>query len=567
MIDNNKNAAVCSFIGRIKSFALLFLLSAIFIIAASQNVFAFTKIGILPYKIISTHYQKYSYVKESLPVLLGSNLASNNLLISRTSDISSFIKKNHIITFSTKNLLKVANKFKLNYIIFGRIVNIGNNFVIETNIFDPSAKTVIYRKSIQALGLKFMINDVTGLSKSIKHKIVSLSAKNIIKKQAVISSEVKVFTPPAASSSNAFIKRFNTSSKGIVKTSEKHYLIQAFTTGRFLNNNNEIQVALATRHRVILYNLALNGSLRKIAQYNLSSRSNVIYIGYYKISNNKSSIVLTKSKLGQIVSYFLVYNGGNKLIKVTNNYNKFLRVMNIKGYGRVIVGQNTINAVPSGRFFNDAVIGQTTYPIGQFGGDTYIYKFNKNSNSLIKFKKLPFYSGITLYGTTYGNIKGNGENYLLALSNSGKLMIINSKGHTIYTGSKTYGGSPLQVRVPSFGGVRSASMTGGLIYNVPATVSKFNNKGKYAIVVLKNFRQAAFLKHLNYYTKSSIYNLVWNHIGFYPAWEIKSVAGYSAGFSIFKVKGNVYLADAIIASSGSAFTKSTSYIIIYRIPA
>lgn len=564
MTADNKHVAVNSLIERFKKYALLCLLSlsAIFIITASQNVFAFTKVGILPYKIISTHYQKYSYVKESLPILLSSNLASNNLLIARTSDISSFINKNHISTFSTKNLLIIANKFKLNYVIFGRIVKIGNVFVLETNVFDPGAKTVIYRKSIQALRLKFIVNDVAGLSKLIKRKIISLNAKNVIKRQAV-SSAVEVFTPPAASSGSAFIQRFNSSSQGIVKTAGKHYVIQVFTTGRFLNRG--MQVALATHHRVILYSLALNGALKKIAQYNLSPRSNVIYIAYYKISNNKPAIVLTKSKLGQIVSYFLVYNGGNKLVKITGNFNKFLRVMNIKKYGRVIVGQNPISVISSGRYFNDAVIGQNNYPIGQFGGSTYIYKFNKNNNSLTKVKKLPFYSDVTLYGTAYGNIKGNGKNYLLALSNYGHLMLINSEGHTVHMGSKTYGGSPLQVRVPSFGGVQGSSITGGLIYNIPATVNKFYSNGKHEIVVLKNHRQAAYLRHLNYYTKSSIYSLVWNKIGFYPVWKIKSVAGYSAGFSIFKTNGIVYVADAIIANQGTMFTKPESYILIYKI--
>jgi hypothetical protein len=72
----------------------------------------------------------------------------------------------------------------------------------------------------------------------------------------------------------------------------------------------------------------------------------------------------------------LAYNNG-KLIKITPNYNLFLRVMSLKGSKRVIVGQNPISVVPSGRYFNDGVIDQNTYPIGQFGGSTYVYRFNK----------------------------------------------------------------------------------------------------------------------------------------------------------------------------------------------
>ena len=528
----------------------------------TKSADASVKIGILPYKIISTHYGRYSYIKDSIPVILASNLSSSSISVSRNSDINDFITKNHITSFSTGNLLKISEHFDLKYLVFGRVIKIGNVFDIETNIFNPSEKVVVYRHSIQVLGSKFIINDISGLSKNIKTKIASLTSQEMVKKPEELQapSPVISYAPPAAN--NMYIKRFNQNSKGLLRTPTKHYVIQAVSTGKFLNKG--AQVAVATRSRVILYNLLINGGLKKLAQYNLSSRSNAVYIGFYKISKDRTAIVLTKSQLGTITSYLLAYNNG-KLIKITPNYNLFLRVMSLKSHKKTIVGQNPISVVPSGRYFNDSVIGQNTYPIGQFGGDTYIYKFNKNNNTLVKTSNLPFFSGITLYGTAYGNFMGNGKKYLLALSNSGNLMVINEKGKTIYTGSKTYGGSPLQIEVPSFGGVRSSSFTGGLIYNVPAQVSKFHINGKDGIVVMKNYRQGAFMQHLNYYTKNSIYSLAWNNVNFYPVWKIRPVAGYSAGFSIFKLNKKTYLANAIVESSGSMFSKPKSYIAIYKL--
>lgn len=385
---------------------------------------------------------------------------------------------------------------------------------------------------------------------SVKNEVAAVAA-------SVYASDIK---------NDAFIKIFNQKSKGAVKTVSKHYAIQAITTGRFLSKG--IQTAVATRHRIILYNLSLNGKLAKIAQYNLSLRSNPIYLGSYIISKNNRALVLTKSQLGEIISYLLVYRNG-KLLKLTRNYHVFLRAMRIGNSGMVLTGQEPISVVSSDNYFNNAV--QINYPIGQFGGDTYIYKFDKNTDSLVKTQKLPLYNGVALYGTVYGNIKGNGKNYLLALSNSGNLMMINNKGKTVYSGLKTYGGSPLQVRVPHFGGVVSSNFTGssqigGLIYNIPAKVTGFykNNK-KIEVIVLKNYGQNGFMRSLNYYTKSSIYGLAWNSTDFYPLWKTKPVAGYSAGFSIFKSGGKAYLADAIV-EAGSIFTKSKSYIIIFKLP-
>ncbi|MHB8232360.1 MAG: hypothetical protein ACYDDB_05620 [bacterium] len=550
-----KNIIINALVKKTLIFVFIFMsIIVIFRGKASARV----NVGIMPYKIISTHSEKYSYLAGSIPLILSSDLAGRHIRIVRNSDVVSYAKKNHI-NFSSKNLLKLSKRFKADYLIFGRIVKIGGIFVIQSNIFNVAEHRVVYRSSIQAASTKFIIGDIDKLSGEFKKEINQRQPSNafLFKKKTV---QTATNAGPEIKSS-IFIKRFAQSGSGLIKTASKKYVIQAISTGRFLPEG--IEAAVATRHRVILYNLALNGEMTKLAQYKLSARSNVIYLGFYKISGNYRALVLTKAKLGMIISYMLVYRNGS-FIKLTKNYDLFLRVMNLPGFGKVIVGQKPISVVPSGRYFGD-VIGQNTYPIGQFGGETYLYKFNKNTDSLIRTKELPFYRDITLYGTAYGNIKGNGKNYLAALSNSGKLMIINNKGKTIYTGSKTYGGSPLQVKVPSFSGVKSSSYTGGLIYNIPAQVNKFSRNGKLEIIVLKNYQQGAYLHNLNYFTKSSIFNLVWNQIGFYPIWEIKPVAGYSAGFSIFKEGKNVYLADGIVENPGSAFTTPKSYIAIYKI--
>jgi hypothetical protein len=517
------------------------------------------RVAIMPYKIVSTHYQQYLYITKSIPILLGSGISSKNIYVVRHSGIKNFIKANKITSFSNASLLRTAKKFKLQYIIYGRILKIGNVFDITANLFNTSAHTVVYRKSITALGTNFIINDIDVISKSIKNKIISYKKVN----NSFISVSPQV-AQKHINKTSAFIKRYSANINGIIKTVSKPYVIQAFAAGRILGKG--IQTVVATHHRILLYNLNLNGSLKKLAYYNLSGRSNVIYLNFFKISNKRNAIVVTKTKLGMVTSYLLVYNGkGKPLTKLTSNYSMFLRVMQLNNGKKVLIGQKPVQVVSSGRFFNVSVIGQNTYPIGQFGGSTYLYNFNNSNNSLSKFKKLPFYSGITIYGSTYGNIKNNGKNYLLALSNSGNLMLINKKGHTIYTGSQVYGGSPLQVRVPSFGGSRSSTYTGGLIYNVPPTLVKYYSNGKFHVIVLKNFGQMGFVSHLNYYTKSAVYDLIWNKMGFSPVWKIKPVSGYSAGFSIIKNNNKVYIADAIVANPGSIFTKAQSYIVLYKI--
>ena len=533
-------------------FALIFLLPVLLV---QKKAFAETAVGILPFKIISTHYERYSYIGNSIPLILGSDLASENIGIVRNSDVVSYLK-NKSISFSSQNLLKLSKHFKADYLIYGRIVKIGRIFVIQSNVFDVAQNKVVYRNHIQALGTNFIIDDINRLSAVLK--------KEINTENAAVKAPSTAYAAPAPKEikSSIFIKRFVQNGGGLIKTASKKYVIQAISTGRFLRRG--IQAAVATRHRVILYNLSLSGRLKKLAQYKLSVRSNVVYLGFYKISKGYNAIVLTKAKLGMIISYLLVFRNGS-LTKLTKNYGLFLRVMHLPGFGRVIVGQKPVSVAPSGRYFNDYAIGQNYYPIGQFGGDTYIYGFNKATGSLAKGQRLAFFNDITLYGTVYGNFKGNGDNYLVALSKSGNLMVINGRGKTVYTGSKTYGGSPLQVRIPSFNGARSSTYTGGFIYNVPAQLEEFTHKGKLEIIALKNYRQAAFLHNLNYYFKTSVFSLVWNKIGFYPAWEIKPMAGYSAGFSIFKFGGNVYLADGIVENPGSPLANPKSYIAIYKV--
>ena len=545
---------------KITSFKKVFVFALIFLslfLLIQKKALAKVAVAILPYKIISTHHGKYSYIGNSVPLILGSDLASKNIGIIKNSDIVSYIKNNRM-NFSSENLLKLSEHFNANYLIYGRIIKIGKTFVIQANVFDAAINEVVYRNHMQASGANFIIGYTDRLAGILKKEINSrkAAAKTFATEPAAANHSVNSIK------SSIFIKRFTQNANGLIKTAYKKYVIQAISTGKFLRSG--IQTVVATRHRVILYNLSLNGGLRKLAQYKLSVRSNTIYLGFYKISKGYNAIVLTKAKLGMIVSYLLVFRNGS-LTKLTKNYGLFLRVMHLPGFGRVMVGQKPVSVTPSGRYFNDYAIGQNYYPIGQFGGDTYIYGFNKNTGSLKRGRRLAFFNDITLYGTVYGNFKNNGKNYLVALSKSGNLMIIDNNGKTIYTGSKIYGGSPLQVRVPSFSGARSSTYTGGFIYNVPAQLEEFQHKGKLEIIAIKNYRQGAFLHNLNYFVKTSLFSLVWNKIGFYPVWEIKPVTGYSAAFSIFKSGRNVYLADGVVENPGSPLTNPKSYIAIYRI--
>ena len=387
---------------RVFIFALIFLSPALLI---QKKVFAKVAVGILPYKIISTHYERYSYIGNSIPLILGSDLASEDIGIVRNSDIASYVK-NKRISFSSQNLSRLSKHFKANYFIYGRIVKIGKIFVIQSNVFEAAKNKVVYRNHIQALGTNFIINDINRMSAVLKKEIKA----NGVAAQA--SAATYAAPAPKTIKSSIFIKRFVQNGGGLIKTASKKYVIQAISTGRFLRSG--IQTAVATRHRVILYNLSLDGRLKKLAQYKLSVRSNAVYLGFYKISKGYNAIVLTKARLGMIISYLLVFRNGS-LIKLTKNYGLFLRVMHLPGFGRVIVGQKPVSVAPSGRYFNDYAIGQNYYPIGQFGGNTYIYGFNKNTGSLVRGRRLAFFNDITLYGTVYGNFKGNGRNYLVAL--------------------------------------------------------------------------------------------------------------------------------------------------------
>ncbi len=550
--------------------AIILAITALFLSFSGVKIAsAAVGVGILPYRLICQNISRYSYVADSIPVLMASDLSSESIIVANNSDIKDFINKNRFTSFSTGNLQKISKHFGLDYLIFGNLVGIGKVFDLQTNIYSSSQNSVVYTKSETITGVNFIINDINRLSGKIKQEIGSLSASSAVPSIPQAKTSLAIQTPspvtPAVSANqgNEFIKRYNYAGngQGLARTEAKKYVIHAMAAGNFFNPG--LKAVVATDHRIIIYSLTYKGGLTKLAGYHLAVRSNVIYVGIYKMSGGKSFIVVTRARLGVIESFLLGYESG-KITKVTGNYNLFLRVMDIGGK-RVIVGQEPVSVIPSGRFFNDYVIGQNNYPIGQFGGQTNIYGFDVTGSSLVKSTEIKFLKGMTLYGTVYGNYEGSGVNYLVALSNSGNLMVIDGKGNAVYTGSQAYGGSTLTVKVPSMFGVRSSSRPNGFIYNVPAQMTGFSYAGKDNVVVIKNFNETAFLKYLNYYSKTAIYSLVWDKVGFFPAWNTKPIAGYSAGFSILRKGSQVYLIDAVVANPGSAFTSPKSYIAIYRI--
>lgn len=539
-----------------------FLLSAanLFFLVSPASAALLT--AVLPYKIISSAPGRYSYIAKGIPLIISSKLTSADIPSVESSAVSSYIEKNGL-NLSASSLSAIAKNFKAGAVVYGRIIEIGGTFIIQTNLFDASSGMVIYRGKDQVFGTKPIIGSINKESLIVGDKIKSI--------QKLVPAAPLPATSQATNSAHngIFIKRFSGNASGLSRTGYKGYLIKAFCSGRLLSHG--IQTAVATPHRVILYGMSVSGNLVRLAQYKLPSRSNVIYLGIYgqarnRTSKNSGAIIVTQSRLGTISSFLLFYKN-KSLFKSGKNYNMFSRVMDIPGYGTVIAGQNPVSVIPSDRYFNDYVIGQNSYPIGQFGGNTSVYRFGSISGDLSKTAALPFYRGMTLYGTAYGNFLDNSKNYLVALTNSGKLMVVNNKGKAVYTGSKTFGGSTLQVRVPSFGGVQSSSYTGGgMVYDVPPQLEGSAVAGSgLDIVVIKNYPQAAFLKNLKYYSKGAIFDLRWNKVGFFPVWEIKPVTGYIAGFSIFEKNGYSYLADGVVENPGSPLTEPKSYIAVYKL--
>ena len=216
--------------------------------------------------------------------------------------------------------------------------------------------------------------------------------------------------------------------------------------------------------------------------------------------------------------------------------------------------------------------------MGQKGGfkDIFmggVYELEWTNGRYAPFDKQRLPNRLNIYGFTYGDVLGQGQESVLYLSRNGTLRILDGSGNEEWTSSDTYGGSNIFLLSPADKKLattptRQTDPTAfkGQYLQQRIFVSDLDKDKKKELIVVKNHDAVGgVLRRTRSYNGGHFEALVWDNVGFRKKWKTRKFTGYISDYDVgdFDNDGTDELVFALVVKTESAFKEPRSHIVTW----
>ena len=297
------------------------------------------------------------------------------------------------------------------------------------------------------------------------------------------------------------------------------------------------------------------GRFLKIAQIDGTTTDRYIGVDVADINaNGRAEIFITgvHAENGRLQSFVLEYNG-TAFAPIEENINWYLRVLNLKDRGNILLGQK-----------------QGMKEI--FSGPVYELLWQNGAYEPAQELALP--RGTTVFGFTTGNITGDGRNMIVAFNKNDYLYIRDPGGAEEWKSAGPYGGSATYLEprtgiVPKDNKYGDESRTMDRVYlSQRVFVRDLDKDGKNDVIVIKNKGVAGRkLQRFRVFKSGHIECLGWDNVGLFKKWRTREISGYISDYTIADIDndGTDELVFTLATRIDSALSKGKSAIVSQEI--
>jgi hypothetical protein len=317
------------------------------------------------------------------------------------------------------------------------------------------------------------------------------------------------------------------------------------------DTNNEI--VFISKNIIFIYRY-LDGRFGKITEIQGETYNTYIGIDVADINDNGTAEIFVTSLAddSRLRSFVLEWNG-TEFKTVVNDENWHFRVINAPDRGERIL------------------LGQKGGVKDIFLGGVYELKWdNGRYASADRQRLLP---GMNVYGFTYGDVLGQGQESILSLSINGTLRILDASGNEEWTSSDTYGGSDIFLLSPAdkkaaTTPTRQTDPTAfkGQYLQQRIFVTDLDKDKKEEVILVKNNDTArGLLRRYRSYNGGQFEALVWDNVGLRKKWQTRKFSGYISDYDVgdFDNDGTDELVFALVVKTDSAFREPRSHIVTW----
>ena len=549
---------------KIKEIKLSFILNLIIILSV---FFCTTALAAKPLRVLiipfNIHSEKdLSFLKKGVEDMLASRLAYEDKVIPLSKEEIRRTFNDLPETISKQAAVSLGEKLQADYVVFGSLTVFGDSISTDARFVDVQKQksVIVFNQFGKDHG--DVILHINIFSQQINEKV--FGRKTISSQPPLPAPEKKtedsirkhpetLWTPenktgiysygtPTAQGKESFSvwksRRFKSKINGIA-------IGDVDGDGR----NETVFISAKTVH---IYRYS-DGRFAKVAE--IKGKGDIPYIGVdvADINNNeKAEIFVTKFiKTSKKLDSFVLELSGPEFKNIQDNSNWYYRVLNISGRGeKVLLGQ---------KWGAEDIFSRS---------GIYELKWENGRYEPAQRQILP--KNINIYGFTYGDVLNNGQEMIVAFTESDYLQILDQNGNEEWKSIERYGGSPAFLDKPPAMGPESKEEMDRVYLKQRIHVADLDKDGKNEIFVVNNQDLANRLfSRLRVFKSGHIECLVWDNLGLYPKWKTRKISGYISDYTIADIDndGQDELVFSMVSKTGigSVLGEAKSYLVSQEI--
>jgi TolB-like protein len=485
------------------------------------------KVAILPFTMNAD--RDLGFLQEGIADMLGSRLAWKGELEVVEKGIVRSEVAGHKGPLNRETALEIGKRLEVDYVILGSLTVFGDSVSVDARILDVAKSDELVTAFNQAKGMDAVIPTITQFAQDINEKVMGRP----------MGPSVQAAAPEEPSGPGGLIgggRDFE--GKGVSHTQSVKAEIVSLDAGD-VDGDGKTELVLASPDTVYIHKWAEKG-FKQLKIYKDKRSAHHVYVSVADLNGNgKAEIYVSNTGEADVSSFVLEWDGKD-LIKIAEKVPWFLKVIDMPGRGKALVGQRR---EAGGSFLGDVVF------------------LNREGNRFEKGEPIPLHRFGNIFNFAFADFTGTGGIETVLLDFADYLRLYSTGSEQVWKSDEPIGGTYTFIKSDN-----QETYKDHVFISSPIYITDVDEDGQKEVMVCKNTSKIGrFLAKFRDYSSGTLQFMTRDQVGLSTKWQTKKIGGAMVGYRIadFDHDNLPELVIASVMTEERIYNDPRSRIIVY----
>ena len=414
--------------------------------------------------------------------------------------------------------LEIGKRLGVDYVILGSLTVFGQSVSMDAKILDVSKSDALVTAFDQSEGMDGVIPTINQFAQDINARIMGRKVR-----------EPARAAEPAKAEEGALVS----TEEGVGGLSKPSYVqrLKMEITGLDIGDvdgDGKNDMVFIDKDTVYVYKWR-KGTFFQFTTVKGSWSPTYIYVSVADLNGNGRAEIYVSGLGNRDVSSAVFEWDGGKLKKNTGWLRWLIRVVDLPGKGKTLVGQGRA-------------------PAGQYSGDVHVLKRKGSGFSSVGTVKLPREGNV--FNFVMADFDGNGNIFTTLLNPYEYLCVYDQKGEQLWKSGDYFGGSLAYMLDLGQVGTGDQQMvdTGRRIFiPSPIFLTDLDKDDRQEVVICQNRSKTLRLSDMRWFSSGKIHFMTWDGVSLISRWTSQKLSGAAVGYKVGDIDNDGTL-ELVIAS-------------------